>query len=249
MDCTIICNNCWKENQPTQKKSNGQYYKLCDACRERSRIVSKRYYDKNKSVRNKQKTEYNRNDPTSNALSNCKRRAKELGVDCTITLEYLRSIWTDTCPIFGYKLSVNNKEDGSFQWNSFSIDRIDNTKGYIEGNVQIISNRANILKRDASIQELKQLVNYLEQQQLELQNEKYKEEYYNTPQYRIVSEQNELVQKIVKLEPKKIAEDFLECMKGLMSEDPLTDKEIVQSGNSVPYHYCSKVLNKEPNKT
>jgi hypothetical protein len=44
--------------------------------------------------------------------------------------------------------------------NSPSLDRIDNSKGYIEGNVIVVSWRANNLKRDASIQELQKIVEF-----------------------------------------------------------------------------------------
>jgi cupin superfamily acireductone dioxygenase involved in methionine salvage len=43
-----------------------------------------------------------------------------------------------------------------------SIDRIDNTRGYIKDNIIIVSRRANILKKDATIDELRKLANYYE---------------------------------------------------------------------------------------
>ena len=41
------------------------------------------------------------------------------------------------------------------RFNSPALDRIDNTKGYIRGNVWVISHRANQMKVDANIEELK----------------------------------------------------------------------------------------------
>jgi hypothetical protein len=45
--------------------------------------------------------------------------------------------------------------------NSPSLDKIIPSKGYIKGNVWVISNRANTLKNDASLQELELLVENL----------------------------------------------------------------------------------------
>jgi hypothetical protein len=41
-------------------------------------------------------------------------------------------------------------------FNTFSpsLDRIDPSRGYIPGNVQVISNRANLLKRDGTLREI-----------------------------------------------------------------------------------------------
>lgn len=52
------------------------------------------------------------------------------------------------CPVLGVKLKFNwsGLRSGYFP-DSPSIDRIDNTKGYVKDNVRIISNRANNLKK------------------------------------------------------------------------------------------------------
>jgi hypothetical protein len=47
-----------------------------------------------------------------------------------------------------------------------TIDRIENDKGYVEGNVAIISFRANSIKHDATIDELRAVLAYMEAHEL-----------------------------------------------------------------------------------
>ena len=56
------------------------------------------------------------------------------------------------CPYLGIELSYN-KKDGKLD-NYCSIDRIDSTKGYVNGNVQVISHLANTMKSSATTEEL-----------------------------------------------------------------------------------------------
>lgn len=61
--------------------------------------------------------------------------------------------------VLGIPLYTNRGKAGP---NSPSIDRIDNKKGYILGNVQVISYRANMLKGDASIEEVRRVLAYMD---------------------------------------------------------------------------------------
>ena len=63
------------------------------------------------------------------------------------------------CPILGIKLDYFVK--GAPTENSPSFDRIDSSKGYVKGNVQIISNKANIMKSNASLEEIEALYFYM----------------------------------------------------------------------------------------
>jgi hypothetical protein len=91
--------------------------------------------------------------------SRAKYRARQKGLDFTIDKEDV--VIPDKCPLLGIEL-VCHRGKGSQQGNSPSLDRIDSSKGYIKGNVWVISNRANTLKNDATLQELKTLVENLE---------------------------------------------------------------------------------------
>lgn len=63
------------------------------------------------------------------------------------------------CPILGIELDYLC-EDGR-QENSPSFDRIDSTKGYIKGNVAIVSWRANRIKNNGTVEEHKKIVDYM----------------------------------------------------------------------------------------
>ena len=82
--------------------------------------------------------------------------------DFDIDEEYLQLFDTDTCPILGIPIQCNigkytgqeNKGGRQHSPDSKSLDRVDSTKGYIKGNVQIISWRANNLKGNATLEEM-----------------------------------------------------------------------------------------------
>lgn len=69
------------------------------------------------------------------------------------------------CPILGIPLKFNR---GKPQDDSVSVDRIDNEKGYVKDNICIISYRANVLKRNASKEELEALSSFYNQPTQEL---------------------------------------------------------------------------------
>ena len=83
-------------------------------------------------------------------LSHAKIRAKKYGLDFDLTVEDLNI--PQICPILEVPLVIGTNRDYEY---SPSLDRIDNSKGYIKGNVQIISKKANSMKNSASISELK----------------------------------------------------------------------------------------------
>jgi len=65
----------------------------------------------------------------------------------------------DVCPVLGIPLTIN--EQRTSRDNSYSLDRIDNNKGYVPGNIQIISVKANNMKSNATLEELEALVAYM----------------------------------------------------------------------------------------
>lgn len=77
------------------------------------------------------------------------KRAKERGLDFNI--EESDIVIPKICPILEVPLEFGTKDNYNY---SPSLDRIDNTKGYIKGNIQVISKKANTMKNSATLQEL-----------------------------------------------------------------------------------------------
>lgn len=100
-----------------------------------------------KKVREKRKIEH----PEKVILQAAKARAKEKGWDFNIDASDI--IFPTHCPILGVELLKPGSSQ--YMFNSPSIDRIDSSKGYVKGNVRIISLRANTMKNDANLSELK----------------------------------------------------------------------------------------------
>ena len=77
-----------------------------------------------------------------------KHRAKKKGRTFTIVLADI--VIPATCPVLGIAMDQP------------SLDRMDSSKGYEPGNVRVISFRANVLKNNATVEELRNVLNYVE---------------------------------------------------------------------------------------
>lgn len=94
--------------------------------------------------------------PRTKMLYAAKARAKKEELPFNLTLEDIQI--PDVCPILGYTLEKNSRY---CQYNSPSLDKIIPALGYVRGNVQVISHKANTIKNDATIEDLEKIVTYM----------------------------------------------------------------------------------------
>lgn len=99
--------------------------------------------------------------PINFLLKNVKYNAKVRGIHFALSPGDFPGGIPEKCPVLGIKINFPAKgKDGSGP----SFDRIDNSKGYVPGNVRIISLRANTLKLDCvNPQELRLVARYIEE--------------------------------------------------------------------------------------
>jgi hypothetical protein len=103
-----------------------------------------------------------RRSPELSLWRNARKRARDLGREFTITPEDCKI--PELCPVLGIPMSVADYKPGTIgaNPNSPSLDRIDSTKGYTPENTRVISYRANALKSDATPDELRRILAYVE---------------------------------------------------------------------------------------
>ena len=179
-----ICRICNEEKDITEFGINRAYkdgYETrCKICRNKEAAIkrekhresnNKKYIEKYhsdpefKKHRNETSKKSNlkmkKEHPERIMLYSSRRRAKEKGWEFNIDESDI--IIPTHCPILGIELIPGGL--GIHAFNSPSIDRIDSSKGYIKGNVRVISLRANMMKNDADLQELEQfcknILNYM----------------------------------------------------------------------------------------
>ncbi len=140
---------------------------------EEKRVYKKEYYLKNRDrilTYSKKKYWETREEPKGRwknpesyerrMLTAAMNRVKKKGLEINIDISDI--IIPEYCPILGVKLIVKRGQGCGPHDASPSLDRIDSSKGYIKGNVQVISTRANLLKNNATVEELKSIIRYME---------------------------------------------------------------------------------------
>lgn len=93
----------------------------------------------------------------SSLLHRAKHRAKRGGVPFAISLSDI--VVPARCPVLGMKLHLGARKAGA---SSPSLDRIVPSRGYVPGNVAVISWRANLLKTDGTAEEHRKIAEYIE---------------------------------------------------------------------------------------
>jgi len=170
--CSCKCMNVYnaREFGMKHREENPNRYKICEECNQslnlnKFSLIEK--WNSNSDTKNtckkcsikiRQTEKLNRDwkdDAARLLYKNIKSRCKRLGREFSIELEDI--IIPEKCPVFGFDLK---REDRQTWMCAPSVDRIDSSKGYIKGNVTVVSRRANILKKDATLEEIEQLFNY-----------------------------------------------------------------------------------------
>ena len=165
----FLCKKC-----STEKPETEWYYSvrgrdgMCKSCRKEYRKDIKRgyqktYYQKNKEYYQNLNKEFfdnnpeyhkkwNRRKPENRLLMSARQRAKEKGLDFNLDLSDI--VIPSICPVLKVPMIIGTST-------APSIDRIDSKKGYIKGNIKIISKRANTIKSDGTIEEHKAIIEYM----------------------------------------------------------------------------------------
>lgn len=93
-------------------------------------------------------------------VQRARRRGRDAGMEATIRISDIT--WPSHCPVLGIELDYGTRCGSRTLGNPAgpSLDRWDNTKGYVAGNVFVISYRANALKGNATAEELDAVARY-----------------------------------------------------------------------------------------
>lgn len=89
-------------------------------------------------------------------------RIQQNQIEHDITADYLIDLYNASpkvCPVFGTPFTFGN---GINSRNTPSVDRFNSTRGYFKDNISIISWQANRVKNNSTLNELKQIVRWME---------------------------------------------------------------------------------------
>lgn len=164
---STLCKECKRErdrNRYAQLKNDPEYHakKLAQGAKYRKKHAEHiKEYSNEYNMRPEvieRKAEWHQQNKSSRSISTklqdmvtrAKNRAIEKGVPFNLSKEDIKFV--EVCPLLNIPL---NWKGGPRDKNTPSLDRIVPEKGYVKGNVRIISNLANMMKSYASNEELK----------------------------------------------------------------------------------------------
>lgn len=123
--------------------------------REKANERARRYHAAHKAECVQRNREWVKANPEARLLASARHRAKCRGIPFDLVIADISIPLL--CPVLGIPLSKVGEKPGD---SSPSLDRIDNSKGYVRGNVVVVSWRANRLKSDGSPSELARIAEF-----------------------------------------------------------------------------------------
>ena len=151
---SVLPTNCFYKNNKTTRG----YMYICKSCysfrhsRAARNLSNRKYYKKTR------KQQYN-NDPSKYLWQIASKRAKKFNIPFNIEISDI--LIPEYCPITGQKLDILIEDKKQSYQNAASLDKIDNSLGYIKGNVRVISRKANRMKSDLTIEQVENLLKYM----------------------------------------------------------------------------------------
>jgi hypothetical protein len=149
-------NNKEKMKEINKKK----YLKNCESIKQKQK---EKWWSNVEESRKKLKA-YSDNNIQTVMLQSIKGRCNKEKIEFNLELNYLKSIWpaNNLCPVFGCEMKRNRR--GQSRDFSPSVDRIVPEKGYVPGNVVIVSLKANRMKNNGTVEDLKKVLHFYESQ-------------------------------------------------------------------------------------
>ena len=131
-----------------RRKENSKQYRLKN--KERLDHAKKVWYEQHRDRVIETDRVWRKTHPQLYLYIRSKESAKRRNVEFNLDVEDI--IIPRVCPYLGIELIIMPaRKDRNM---AASLDRIDNTKGYIKGNIEVISLLANMMKRDATKEQL-----------------------------------------------------------------------------------------------
>lgn len=172
-----VCKNCGKTyllyvGEINRKNKKGTPFYCSHSCSGKNN--TSHLAEWNKSEENKKlcrkncKNKIDKFTPFRELLKRCRSRKKDKDIELQITLEDIKEQWEaqeGKCPYLNETLVLpltNGKENKSNPNLIASLDRIDSSKGYIKGNIQIISRTLNYAKNSYDEKVLLNLIDLIE---------------------------------------------------------------------------------------
>ena len=133
--------------------------KDCVKCRAITKNKARARYMAERALRNPKPKPKSYTPPNATAKEAWAYRVVRISSRKLLKAEDLFPLLVDTCPILEIPLDYGPSTNGAkIPSNYASLDKIDPSKGYVVGNLQVISKKANSMKSDATIEELRKFV-------------------------------------------------------------------------------------------